>query len=177
MAIAVLSQSATPSPAVPRRPTVWTISWQVVFEPNGRANRVPVFGWHASEAPVAGIRYEVPSEVATVAALEEHYRHGQLAREGATLDHVLSADYFETDADGHQRNKAQAIRFALDSSLTSFRDSHITAAGGTNAVVIMGEETAVVGGVAHTALFTHVYARTSDGKWELISATQVRPPQ
>ena len=177
IAIAVLSQSASSSPVAPRHPAVWTIGWQVVFEPNGRASRVPVFGWGASDVPATGIRFQVPSEIATVAALEEHYRHGQLAREGATLDRILSPDYYETDADGRRRDKAQAIRFALDANLTSFRDSHITASGSTNAVVIMGEETAVTGAVARTALFTHVYARASDGEWQLISATQVRSVQ
>ena len=153
---------------------VWDVTWRSVETRDGTAARVPVLRWAETEPPKTGQRYTPPPNLVEVVRLEERLRVAQRAKDGATIQQILSDQFFETDVNSVGRDKTAAMQFLALPEMLSFTTDNMTARATDNAVVLIGEETS---GPTDRRRFTHVYVREPAGEWKLLSSTTVANPR
>jgi len=147
---------------------VWDVTWRNAQTYDGTVTRVPVLRWAETEPPKTGSRYAPPPNLVDVVRLEERLRIAQRAKDGATIQQILSDQFFETDVNGAARDKSTAIQFLSRPEAPSFTADSLTARATDNAVVLIGEE---ADGARERRRFTHVYVREPAGEWKLLSST------
>jgi hypothetical protein len=81
--------------------------WQEVSRSDGTTTRVPVFVFLERHGDHEFLR--APAEIAAVVQVDERFRVARAGRDAEQIAHLVSADFYGTDADGNAVDRKRLV--------------------------------------------------------------------
>jgi len=137
--------------------------------------RVPVFMFERRPPP-DGVVLRAPAEISEIVRVDEAFRVARMGKDAAQVAHLVSEDFYGTDADGKSLDRQRLLDRIAGSTVrvVETRTSELRLAAGS--VIVNGEqEITTADGRARTT-FTRVYSRDpQDREWHLIASAEMHP--
>ena len=172
VAVTVTAVSAQDSLQTPK---VVDVTWREVLDRQGHRSSLPVMVVRESQIDPATARISsaIPSAVLRV---DEQWREAKLANDVETMKRILSDDFFETNQNGHGRDKVQMLQLWTTFKIDSLATERATIRLSGNVATVTGEQTEVNDSGTDRMLFARIYVQSSNAEWKLLSSTQFRRP-